>query len=136
MRIDPRQPGSVLPSLPPPARPAGHETFRLAGERAKGTAAARSSAPLATLDAILMLQGEEQGGERKRRSARRGQDLLDALDGLKAGLLSGTISGADLQRLCDRLAMAAGPSGDAGLDAVIAHIELRVKVELAKLGRI
>ena len=119
-----------------PAGTAGRPAFRLgATDRAENSASARSAAPLATLDAILMLQGEEDRGERRRRSARRGQDILDALDRLRAGLLSGQIDVAALSRLSDRLAGAAGSSGDPGLDATVAAIELRAKVELAKLGR-
>ncbi|TDR93143.1 flagellar assembly protein FliX [Enterovirga rhinocerotis] len=108
--------------------------FSLAADSARGAAPQRSAAPLATLDAILMLQ-EEDPRERRGRQAKRGQDLLAGLDHLKAGLLAGRLSPADLESLSAILAAGAGPTGDAGLDETIAAIELRVKVELAKLGR-
>ena len=93
-----------------------------------------SSTPLATVDALLALQGEGDAGERKRRSVQRGNDLLDALDRLKAALLSGRVSTADLQTIAARLAERRELSGDPRLDDLISHIELRARVEMAKLG--
>jgi hypothetical protein len=87
------------------------------------------------LDALLAVQGEGDPAERRRRSLKRGHDLLDALDQLKAALLSGRIGSAQLQRLTHQLAAQRDSSGDAKLDEVLAHIELRAQVELAKLGR-
>jgi Class II flagellar assembly regulator len=134
MRVDQK------PSLPPAAGsvaqrrgPAG-QRFAL-GESAPATTAAVSlSAPLSTVGALLALQGEGDPGERKRRSVQRGNDLLDALDRLKAALLSGRVSTADLQAIAARLAERAELSGDARLDELVSHIELRARVEMAKLG--
>ena len=137
MRIDPRLTAAMPLAGPSAGAAAGRPSFRLGDSARSGApASARASAPLATLDAILMLQGEEDPGERRRRSARRGQGILDALDGLKAALLGGEIDPADLARISDRLASAARPSGDPVLDELVGHIELRARVELAKLGRI
>jgi hypothetical protein len=94
-----------------------------------------STAPLSSLGALLAVQGEGEAIERRRRSVTRGRNLLDGLDRLKAGLLTGRISGSQLQRLASELAGHRQGSGDAGLDEVIAHIELRAQVELAKLDR-
>jgi hypothetical protein len=133
MRIDPR---FAAAAIGPAARPrdAGASRFGVEDKPAAKTGSARSSAPLASLDAILQLQSEEDPGERRRRSARRGHDLLDSLDKLKAALLTGSVPAADLGRLARSLADA-GSSGDPALDTIVAHIELRAKVELAKLGR-
>ena len=134
MRVDQKA------SLPPAAgavaqrRGAAGQRFVL-GERAPATmSAASSSAPLATVDALLALQGEGDAGERKRRSVQRGNDLLDALDRLKAALLSGRVSTADLQAIAARLAERRETSGDPRLDEIVSHIELRARVEMAKLG--
>ena len=136
MRIESRPVGLMAPPSAGASRATAGARFALGGGASGSVSSSRSAAPLATLDAILMLQGEEEGGrERRRRSARRGQDLLDALDGLKAGLLSGGVDAGTLARLSQRLAAASGPSGDPGLDEVVAAIELRAQVELAKLGR-
>lgn len=136
MRIDPRHLGTLAGVATPRSRPA-NETFKLGDAGEAGAARqTRAAAPLATLDAILMLQEEEDPRERRRRSARRGQDILDTLDALKASLLAGTVPAGQLRQLAANLARAGGASGDPGLDAVIAAIELRAKVELAKLGQV
>ena len=133
MRIDPR---TAPPAIGAAVRPqqAARTRFSLDDKPTASAGAARAAAPLATLDAILQLQAEEDPGQRRRRSARRGQDMLDALDRVKVGLLSGTVPASELGRLARALS-GAGASGDPGLDALVAQIELRAKVELAKLGR-
>lgn len=116
-------------------RPTAGRSFALGPEtpaaKAQGPGA---SAPLATIDALLALQGENDVGERRRRSLRRGHDLLDSLDRMKAALLSGRIATADLQRLSAKLTERRDLTDDPQLDDLLSHIELRAKVELAKLG--
>ncbi|MCB1508640.1 MAG: flagellar assembly protein FliX, partial [Hyphomicrobiaceae bacterium] len=70
----------------------------------------------------------------RRRAIQRGHDLLDSLEGLRADLLAGRVSGERLQRILSLVRRQSG-SGDPKLDEVIADIELRAQVELAKLGR-
>lgn len=86
------------------------------------------------IDALLALQGVEDAGERRKRAVRRGRGALDALDALKIGLLSGSLDPAALARLTAAGANLAEPTGDPGLDTVMAEIALRVEVELAKAG--
>jgi hypothetical protein len=131
MRIDARYPAGFVASAGQATPPAGGR-FALGASTARDTARAGAAAPLATLDAILMLQ-EEDPRERKRRQAERGRDLLDGLDRLKAGLLSGAVPLAEIETLARRLE--GETSGDPALDETLGAIELRVKVELAKLGR-
>jgi hypothetical protein len=135
LRIDPRT-GAVAatPSQTARARSAAGPRFELATARTAPSGAAHAAAPLATLDAILMLQNEDEAGGRRRRSARRGRDILDGLDRLKAGLLAGSVPTADLAALARDLADRE-PSGDPGLDAILDEVELRARVELAKLGQ-
>jgi hypothetical protein len=133
MRVDPR----YSPSLP-----AASSTRASAGARfTLGRAAAaqtpvnvQAAASLASISALLALQSDE-AGDRRRLSLRRGHDLLDRLDKLKAGLLAGRVDAASLHGLAKQLATAREASGDAGLDEVLAQIELRAQVELAKLER-
>ncbi len=134
MRVDPK-------SSLPPAAASGAQRRGPAGQRfavgENGTGAApqvASAAPLASVDALIALQGDGDPAERKRRSVQRGHDLLDALDRLKAALLSGRVSAADLQAIAARLAERRELSGDPRLDELISHIELRAQVEMAKLG--
>ena len=99
----------------------------------------RSAAPpkaAANIDALLALQGvEEDPVERRKRSVARGRGALDVLDDLKIGLLAGNFDASTVTRLRDAAASLKSSSGDAGLDAVLSEIELRVEVELAKAGR-
>ena len=99
---------------------------------------ARSAAPpkaAGNIDALLALQGIEDPTERRKRSVARGRGALDVLDELKLGLLSGNLDASTVNRLRDAAANLKSSSGDAGLDAVLAEIELRVEVELAKAGQ-
>ena len=57
------------------------------------------------------------------------------LDDLKIGLLSGNFDSSTVSRLRAAAADLKSSSGDAGLDAVLSEIELRVEVELAKAGQ-
>jgi hypothetical protein len=87
------------------------------------------------IDALLALQGVEDPTERRKRSVVRGRSALDVLDELKIGLLSGNLTPSTVSRLRDAAANLKASSGDPGLDAVLAEIELRVEVELAKAGQ-
>jgi hypothetical protein len=95
-----------------------------------------ASAPksVANIDALLALQGVEDPTERRKRAVRRGRTALDVLDDLKLGLLAGTLDNATVQRLRSAAAEIKSSSGDPALDQVLAEIELRVEVELAKVG--
>lgn len=116
------------------ARRAQGTAFTLGGEPARAAAGSTAAASLTGLDAILTLQAEEDAPqERRRRSLKRGHDLLDGLDRLKAALLGGRVSASDLQAVAGRLSERASTSGDPRLDGLVAEIELRAAVELAKL---
>ena len=94
--------------------------------------------PLAVGDiaSLLALQSipKEDPRERRKKSVRRGLDLLDVLEGVRIDLLGGGVAPDRLERLVGLLADREA-SGDDRLDALIADIELRARVELAKFGR-
>ena len=85
------------------------------------------------IDALIALQGVEDPTERRRRAIGRGRVALDALDELKLGLLAGTLDRAALDRLKAAAAGLKTVTGDHNLDGVLAEIDLRVEVELAKM---
>jgi hypothetical protein len=98
---------------------------------------ARSAAGLRTvggIDALIALQGVEDPLERRKRAVKRGRVALDALDELKIGLLGGAFTTATLAKLQSAAAHLKLGSGHADLDAVLAEIELRVEVEIAKMA--
>lgn len=88
-----------------------------------------------SLDALLAMQGVEDPVERRKRSVKKGRVALDVLDDLKLGLLSGSLNASTVARLRSAAVDLKSSSGDAGLDAVLSEIELRVEVELAKAGQ-
>jgi hypothetical protein len=91
--------------------------------------------PSANIDALLAMQSIEDPLERRKRSVKRGRGALDVLDELKLGLLTGSMDQTTVARLRAAAADLKSSSGDPGLDAVLAEIELRVEVELAKAGQ-
>jgi hypothetical protein len=96
--------------------------------------AATSLRMVGGIDALIALQGVEDPAERRKRSVKSGRDALDLLDELKAGLLGGPLDPSTLLRLKASAAELQAESGDPGLDTVLAEINLRVEVELAKAG--
>jgi hypothetical protein len=100
----------------------------------QGTAAPSSVMSIQGVDALLSLQGAEDGtSEEARRKARlRGEVLLDQLDKLRIGLLTGGIPVTTLQQLKHAVNSQRAHVMDPELNTVLDEIELRVLVELAK----
>ena len=119
----------------PSAKRSASGTFSLESETAARSAAPASGPRLiGGIDALIALQGFEEPGERRRRAVKRGSAALDALDALKLAFLSGTLDTGALARLKSAAASLGERSGETELDTVLAEIELRVEVELAKTG--
>jgi len=117
------------------ARRSASGTFSLDTDTPARTAGAPSGVrTIGGIETLLALQGVDEPGERRRKAVKRGRGALDALDALKIGLLSGTLDTAALARLKSVGAGLSEPTGDPGLDIVMAEIALRVEVELAKIG--
>jgi hypothetical protein len=72
--------------------------------------------------------------ERRRRAIGHGRSALDILDEVKLKLLDGSLDQSTLQRLKSAATSLKLGSGDENLDGVLAEIELRAEVELAKAG--
>jgi len=120
------------------AKRSGSSSFSLPTQDSTESASTTRSAGVGatgSLDMLLAVQEQGDQQERKRRQARRGNDLLDGLDRLKAALLSGRVLPSELERLRATLTQRREATDDPRLDEVLAHIELRAAVELAKLGR-
>lgn len=107
----------------------------LVGGEVPAASAVSGGASLAPVDALLALQevSEDPGG--RGRGRRRGEELLDSLDDLRLGLLSGRMSLGALERLSTMVAAKRGQVDDPGLVQILDEIEIRAAVELAKLGR-
>ncbi len=90
------------------------------------------------VDALLAIQEVDPGqakDDRRSHARRHGERLLDRLDEIRLGLLSGVVAAGRLDEIAALVAEKRGSGDDPGLDQVLDEIELRVKVELAKLGR-
>ena len=87
------------------------------------------------IDTLMALQGLEDAAERRKRAVRKGRGALDVLESLKVSLLSGNLDQSTLNRLRAISKDLSEPTGDLGLDGVLAEIDLRVQVEIAKLSR-
>jgi hypothetical protein len=97
-------------------------------------AAAAPVLPTAGLEALLALQAVDDITLKRRKAVRRGRQMLDALDEVKADLLAGRVSESRLNQLLALLGQARETT-EAGLDSVLDEVELRARVELAKFGR-
>ena len=134
MRINGSNATTIVSTPSTTRRSSAGSGFVVASEGSTQTANAQSAAlrTVGGIDALIALQSEDEPGERRKRAVKRGRVALDALDELKHALLAGSLSPSTLQRLKSAATELKGASGEAGLDAVLAEIELRVEVEIAK----
>lgn len=135
MRIDATNRSNGVSGRSAAGRAGNAPAFVPAGEH--GASRVANTAPVASttgLDAILALQAVGDFREGRRKAVRRGSDMLDLLEGLKADLLVGRMGPGQLDALIGQLD-GMRERVEPGLDAIIDDIELRVLVELAKLGR-
>jgi hypothetical protein len=125
--------GAATAGTPSAARRVGTGGFSVSEDSdTKGPTQTSGLRTIATIDALIALQGVEDPTERRKRAVQRGRNALDILDGLKVGFLEGDIDPSTIGRLKSSAEALRQSSGDSGLDAVLAEIELRVEVELAK----
>jgi Class II flagellar assembly regulator len=89
--------------------------------------------PLTALESILALQNVDDAASGPSKGAARGEQLLDLLDNVRDGLLSGGIPRSTLNRLATAVSRRHENFADPKLQTVLDEIELRAKVELAKL---
>jgi len=106
-----------------------------AASQAEAAAPATAIGGTGSVGSLLSLQAVGEAGDgRRRRATRRAHDALDQMQAIRLGLLDGMPSEARADSLAATLAPLV-PTGDADLDATLAQIDLRARVELAKLGR-
>ena len=121
-------------ATPAGTRRSGGTGFSVSEQEApKSTGGPAALRTIGGIDALLALQGEDDPTERRRRAVKRGGVALDALDELKLGLLSGNLTPTTLSRLKSAATDLAAGSGDPRVDGVLAEIELRLEVEIAKM---
>ena len=115
------------------ARSAGSFAGELAVD--SGVKEARPAADVTSISTLLSVQevGDPLNG--RRRAIKRGEDLLDKLDDLRHGLLTGAFSPAKLDDLLVVIRQQQANITDPKLREILSDIEVRAAVELAKLGK-
>ncbi len=93
------------------------------------------SSQLGSVDALLALQavGERPDGSAQARE--RAEELLDQLDEIRLGLLVGAIPRAEIEKLSAMIQRKRAHVGDPRLAELLDDVDLRARVELAKLDR-
>lgn len=117
--------------------PSGDSRFAEALSGETTTTASSASQTVATVDNLFLLQevAEDLTG-RRRRTVQRGNSLLDRLDDIRIGLLTGSLPRSRLESLRQLAREEVAQSDDPKLAAILDEIELRVAVELAKLEKV
>lgn len=117
--------------------PSGESRFAETLSGDTSTAATSASQAVATVDNLFLLQevSEDLTG-RRRRAVQRGNSLLDRLDDIRIGLLTGSLPRSRLEALRALAREQVALSDDPALASVLDEIELRVAVELAKLEKV
>jgi len=93
---------------------------------------------VSSLDLLLAAQGVGDATDdapKKQTPGKWGGDILDRLDAIRLGLLAGRIPADRLHALRESLARERERTDDPELSRLIKDIELRARVELAKLGQ-
>jgi hypothetical protein len=101
--------------------------------------AARNAGPAAEVSAtsaLFAVQEVDDPLSGRKKAVLRGEDLLDRLDEIRHGLLFGAIPKERLSQLLSMIRRQQERVTDSGLRDVLADIELRAQVELAKLGQL
>lgn len=119
------------------------EVFELPEETSRADAKTGAKpASASSLGALIAAQlhgiEEEEIEERRRKRQRgvhRGLNILDTLDEIKLEMLAGRLSPNQILKLLGSLDAREPDSGDPKLNGILDEIELRARVELAKLQR-
>jgi len=105
-------------------------------DSADSDATVQSAAPVAStanVGALLSIQEVPDAAEDRRRGIKRGRDLLAELDAIRVGLLSGRLPRERIERILRMLRQRQRGFDDPLLSEIVAQIEVRAAVELAKL---
>ncbi|MEP4377545.1 MAG: flagellar assembly protein FliX [Alphaproteobacteria bacterium] len=114
---------------------AGDFAGHMNGPEKAQTPAVSGTTQIASVGALVALQASGGfGSDSAAAEIDRAGDLLDQLDRIRVGILTGGISGATLQNIVQRLAQRRTEGVEPRLAALIDEIELRARVEIAKLS--
>lgn len=100
-------------------------------------AAPTATRSIAQVDALLAAQEVDDPAARaaKGRMVGRADTLLEQLDAIRMGLLTGTLSVGDVLNVADVVAQHRERIQDPGLSALLDEIDLRAQIEIAKMRK-
>jgi len=106
-------------------------------EAAKEADAASAAHSVARVDALLSVQAAENPTERaaRRRMHQRGDNILNELEKIRMGLLTGGLTVGDVMNVADVVAAHREKVMDPKLTAILDEIDLRAQVEIAKIRK-
>lgn len=112
------------------------DSFRAALETQTATPAAAPVAlsPLSAVEGLFALQEAPDAAAGRSKGVARAEDMLKQLDEVRRGLVLGTIPVNTLKSLAYSVRQQRAQTDDPRLNDILAEIELRAEVELAKLG--
>ncbi len=112
------------------------DSLREAAETTENTAGA-SVGGVGPVGSILSVQEVSDATDGRSRGllVAYGEDMLDRLEDIRIGLLTGAISKDELAELAQRMRQKRQESDDPALHDILDEIELRAEVEIAKLTR-
>lgn len=105
----------------------------LGAEETPAAGGLSGAGPVANVGSILAAQQAEDATQGRSRGLAWGRDLLDELEAMQRALLLGDLTVNQLNVLASKVRTYQN-AGDPKLDSILAEIELRVAVELAKYG--
>jgi hypothetical protein len=119
-------------------KPAGasDSVFRLGDGDTPRAQTVAGPGPIAAVESILTLQGLDDSTSGRSKGVGHGEQLLEMLDQVRDGLLSGGIPRTTLNRLAVAVGRRHEGFADPKLQTVLDEIELRARVELAKLEQV
>lgn len=102
---------------------------------AKESGGASATQSVARVDALLSVQAAEDPTERaaRRRMHQRADHILDELEKIRIGLLTGTLTVGHVINVADMVAVHREKIMDPELTAILDEIDLRAQVEIAKM---
>ncbi len=106
-------------------------------ESSAGADAPSESVPTTSVDSLLAVQaaGEKGFGDGSGKQARaRAESMLDRLDEIRHGMLTGSVARSTLTDLERTIKQTRESVNDPALNEILDEVELRAKVELAKLS--
>ena len=136
MRIEKTRPTTSVSSRKPVRNTDGFTVVADDAPKSGGASPVGGVTGVGSVDALMALQTVDPPEERRKRAARRGRRIVDALDRLHLGLVGGHVEKAHLSLLTATLEETREETDDPHLESILDQIDLRARVEIEKAKRV